>query len=181
MNPGSGNRKLSGVPDQDAARRSAEQQCPKGDGTGGDATQSEPRPPISPQRQIASLFIQILLPPVWIAAGLLLGFYLIAQSQNRGWLGAGSNESSSANDTKAPDVNAVSYICPMMCVPPTQKPGRCPVCAMELVPAAATQSGPATEIQIDPRARRVAGIQTVAAEMRPLEKSITGVGTIDYN
>ncbi len=77
---------------------------------------------------------------------------------------------------------ATSYICPMMCVPPTTKPGRCPVCAMELVPASASSSaGPSSKIQIDPRSRRIAGIQTVTAKSQTLFREVRGVGEVSYD
>ncbi|MEZ6096110.1 MAG: efflux RND transporter periplasmic adaptor subunit [Pirellulaceae bacterium] len=75
----------------------------------------------------------------------------------------------------------VSYICPMMCVPPTTKPGRCPVCGMELVPAAAGAGESSTTIQIDPRSRRVAGIETVAATTETFHRNIRSVGQITYD
>lgn len=45
------------------------------------------------------------------------------------------------------------YICPMMCTPPSTEPGRCPVCAMELVEATAGGGGDGISVTIDSSAR----------------------------
>ena len=76
----------------------------------------------------------------------------------------------------------IRYICPMMCTPPQTEPGRCPVCAMELVP---TTSGGADSdeqsIQVDPVARRVANIRTVAVKAIPLVRQIRAIGELNYD
>ena len=70
----------------------------------------------------------------------------------------------------------------MMCTPPQIGPGRCPVCAMELVPA--TSGGGASDsrsIQIDPAARRVANIHTVAVKSMPMTRTIRAIGELSYD
>jgi membrane fusion protein, copper/silver efflux system len=77
---------------------------------------------------------------------------------------------------------AVQYICPMMCTPPQSEPGRCPVCAMQLVPS--TSGGGRTDsrsIQIDPAARRVANIRTVAVASMPMTRTIRAIGELSYD
>lgn len=75
-----------------------------------------------------------------------------------------------------------SWICPMMCVPPQSEPGRCPVCGMELVPAA-SGGGPSDSqsIQLDPAARRIAHIETAVAESLDLTRTIRSIGKIGYD
>jgi Cu(I)/Ag(I) efflux system membrane fusion protein len=108
---------------------------------------------------------------------------MLGVAQKIGWInsGSGNGEASTAESGSQESTN-VSYICPMMCVPPTTNPGRCPVCAMELVPASVSpSSGPSSHIQIDPRSRRVAGIQTVTAKSQTLFREVRGVGEISYD
>ena len=70
----------------------------------------------------------------------------------------------------------------MMCTPPQAEPGRCPVCAMELVPA--ISNGGASDsrsIQIDPAARRVANIRTVAVSSTSMTRTIRAIGELNYD
>ncbi|MEZ5940241.1 MAG: efflux RND transporter periplasmic adaptor subunit [Planctomycetaceae bacterium] len=121
----------------------------------------------------------VLQPLLFLGCGAVLltglGF-----SQRMGWITSGGggnvhNHSASANaDT--------TYICPMMCTPPQKEPGRCPVCAMELVPAAAGGAkSDGRSIQLDPAARRVANIQTVAVRSMPMTRTIRSVGRLSYD
>jgi len=73
------------------------------------------------------------------------------------------------------------YICPMMCTPPTTQPGRCPVCAMDLVPATGGGRGDGKSVMIEPAARRLAGIQTAVAQYGSVSQSIRTVGSIAYD
>ena len=127
--------------------------------------------------------LKLFLIPILIVAAFAAGIAMIGVAQRNDWIvsgnGDGSSQAAMAADEGASDV---SYICPMMCVPPTNKPGRCPVCAMELVPAASgSSSGPSSTIEIDPRSRRVAGIQTTAAKTDTLYREVRGVGEISYD
>ncbi|PHS14854.1 MAG: hypothetical protein COA78_05500 [Blastopirellula sp.] len=77
---------------------------------------------------------------------------------------------------------AIRYICPMMCTKPQSVPGRCPVCAMELVPA--TSGGGNSDsrsVQIDPASRRVANIHTVAVKLMPMTRTIRAIGELNYD
>ena len=127
------------------------------------------------RRWWVQLFVQPLL--MLVVGGLL--FAGLGVAQRMGWIsgGGGHDHQHVANTNQA-----VSYICPMMCTPPQSEPGRCPVCAMELVPAAAgSGSGGSTSIEIDPVARRIANIQTVAVKSAPLTRTIRAVGELTYN
>ncbi|MFO0915904.1 MAG: efflux RND transporter periplasmic adaptor subunit [Pirellulales bacterium] len=75
----------------------------------------------------------------------------------------------------------VKYICPMMCTPPQAQPGRCPVCAMELVPAASGGKTDSRSIQIDPASRRIANIRTVAVTSMPMSRTIRAIGELRYD
>jgi Cu(I)/Ag(I) efflux system membrane fusion protein len=125
------------------------------------------------------LFVQPLL---FLAAGVLLIVGLGA-AQWLGWIsaGGGSRSVDSGGEGARADAN-VRYICPMMCTPPQTQPGRCPVCAMELVPAA-SGGGDTDErsIEIDPVARRVANILTVPVKSVPLVRNIRAIGELSYD
>ena len=126
--------------------------------------------------------LKLLLIPALIVGAFAIGIALLGLAQRKDWNESASagNESSSIGATSQ-ETN-VSYICPMMCVPPTNKPGRCPVCAMELVPAAkGSSSGPSSTIEIDPRSRRVAGIKTTVATLQSLSRDVSSVGEIKYD
>ncbi|MBC8875214.1 MAG: efflux RND transporter periplasmic adaptor subunit [Planctomycetes bacterium] len=118
-----------------------------------------------------------LTPLLFLAVGALLIFGL-GLAQRLGWISAGgggtTQQAVGSSDTR--------YICPMMCTPPQTEPGRCPVCAMELVPV--TSSGDDTDelsIQVSPVARRIANIQTVAVQSVPFARKIRAIGAITYN
>ena len=128
--------------------------------------------------------MKLVLIPVSIVAACVISILILGIAQRSGWItsasGGGGGESGAVGTTS--DEAATSYICPMMCVPPTSNPGRCPVCAMELVPAASGSSnGPSSTIEIDPRSRRVSGIETVVAKSDTLFREVRGVGEISYD
>jgi Cu(I)/Ag(I) efflux system membrane fusion protein len=128
-------------------------------------------------RWLVNLLVQPLL---IIAAGTVVIFGLGA-AQRFGWITSGDGTSSGAGHASAAAEN-VRYICPMMCTPPQMEPGRCPVCAMELVPA--SSDGGETDglsIQVDSVARRVANVRTVAVRAVPLTRRIRAIGRLNYD
>jgi Cu(I)/Ag(I) efflux system membrane fusion protein len=118
-------------------------------------------------------------PLLLLAAGALL-IVGLGVAQKAGWISAGGGGESRPQASSGGE--DVRYICPMMCTPPQTKPGRCPVCAMELVPA--SSGGDDTDefsIQVDPVARRLANIQTVAVKAIPLARKIRTIGELSYD
>lgn len=107
---------------------------------------------VSTPRQIMIQWFKSVGLLLMAAATISVSFFLIGYAQRTGWI-----EKSVVHqvDGGVQATEGVQYICPMMCVPPTDLPGRCPVCEMELV---AAQMGP---VFIDPAMRRVLNIQTV--------------------
>ncbi len=137
------------------------------------------------QRTAMGMSLEILklfLIPALIVCAFAVGIAMLGLAQRNDWIqSASAGNESGAIGTTSEETN-VSYICPMMCVPPTNKSGRCPVCAMELVPAAkGSSSGPSSSIQIDPRSRRVAGIKTTVATLQTLSREVSSVGEIKYD
>jgi Cu(I)/Ag(I) efflux system membrane fusion protein len=121
------------------------------------------------------LFVQPLL---FLAAGALL-LAGLGVAQKLGWISAGGGSSAQVASAGG---DSTRYICPMMCTPPQAEPGRCPVCAMELVPA--TSGGGQTDsrsVQIDPVARRLANIHTARVKSVPLDRTIRAVGELSYD
>jgi Cu(I)/Ag(I) efflux system membrane fusion protein len=123
-------------------------------------------------------WIKLLVQPLLLliaGAGLISGLGL---AQRLGWISAGGG----ATHVTSSGGESTRYICPMMCTPPQAEPGRCPVCAMELVPAA-SGGGPtdSRSVQIDPAARRVANIHTATVRSMPLDRTIRAVGKLNYD
>jgi membrane fusion protein, copper/silver efflux system len=123
------------------------------------------------------LFVQPLL---FLACGAAL-FTGLGLAQRLGWISAGSG-GGSGHDHASVGQKDQQYICPMMCTPPQSEPGRCPVCAMELVPASSAGGpGDSRSVRIDPAARRVANIHTVAVKSMPMTRTIRAIGELSYD
>lgn len=122
-------------------------------------------------------WIKLIVQPMLLLVGIVLVIAGLGVAQQMGYLGnAGDAEQASREGAEN-----VSYICPMMCTPPSSKPGRCPVCAMELVPATSTNSEPTNYVDIGQAARRIANIQTIEVKSVPLVRDIRAVGEITYD
>lgn len=127
----------------------------------------------------AGWWLKLVLQPLLFLGFLVAGFITLGVAQRLGWLSGGTGEASTATGGEA---TASSYICPMMCTPPSPAPGRCPVCGMELVPAAAGGShGDGRSVTIEAAARRVAGIETVTAKALPRMQQVRSVGRLDHD
>lgn len=98
---------------------------------------------------------------------------------------ASSKATSSADaDSSIPGTATTDdrYICPMMCTAPMGEPGKCPVCAMDLVKAdSASSGGGERSVAIDSYARRILGIRTATAESGEVYRTIRTVGAIDFD
>lgn len=103
--------------------------------------------------------------------------WLVGFAMRQGWIPLAESGQSAATA----QAQVERYICPMMCVPPTTEPGRCPVCGMELVAAAESGDGDGVSIQIEAVARRLIGVQTAEAKYESLTKTIRTIGAIEYD
>jgi Cu(I)/Ag(I) efflux system membrane fusion protein len=76
------------------------------------------------------------------------------------------------------------YICPMNCVAPMEKPGRCPVCGMDLVAVAAQEhsyeEGP-SRVTLSEETIKAAGIQVAPVERKIVTTEIRLFGKIEYD
>jgi membrane fusion protein, copper/silver efflux system len=121
------------------------------------------------------LFVQ---PALLLAAGAIL-IVGLGVAQRSGFISAGGGV---GHNQSSAEHAGTRYICPMMCTPPQAEPGRCPVCAMELVPA--TAGGGRTDsrsIHVDPASRRIANIQTVAVSSMSATRTIRAIGELRYD
>lgn len=133
-------------------------------------------------------WMKILAPWFWLGrslinAGVVIAVFLgilwsMGFAMRQGWFPRGE-EGKTANTSSVGEVKR--YICPMMCVPPTTEPGRCPVCGMELVEAAAGGSGDGVSISIEPAHRRLIGVRTAMAKLDSVNRTIRTIGSIQYD
>ncbi len=124
-------------------------------------------------------WIKLFLQPVLLVVAAAIVLAGLGVAQRLGFISTGTSGGSAHASA---DGQAAQYICPMMCTPPQTEPGRCPVCAMELVPV--TSGGGNTDsrsIRIDPVARRVANIRTVAVKSMPMTRTIRAIGELSYD
>ncbi|WP_442512179.1 efflux RND transporter periplasmic adaptor subunit [Novipirellula sp. SH528] len=118
---------------------------------------------------------------VTVVAALVL--IMIGVAQRFDWItpdgfsGAGVGNAVSA----AGDGEEKRYICPMKCTPPSTEPGRCPVCAMELVEATGGGGGDGISVTIESAARRLVGIQTAQSKLGEVTRTIRTIGSIDFD
>lgn len=133
---------------------------------------------IEHRRETRRWWIKLVLQPVLFVGVLAALIAALGVAQRLGWIsGRGGNGNAQASS----GVRSARYICPMMCTPPQSEPGRCPVCAMELVPATSASGGGKRYVEIDPAARRIAKIQTAKVEARRMTRTIRAIGEIRYD
>lgn len=118
-------------------------------------------------------------------AAVALALFMLGLTQRFGWINSGSGTNVAGTHQhdhgETFDSSPKRYVCPMMCVPPSTEPGRCPVCGMELVEATGGSSGGGTSITIEPAARRLIGIQTATSQRGQLFREIRTIGSITYD
>lgn len=95
-----------------------------------------------------------------------------------------TSKPASPKDDEAEEVESAAeerYICPMMCTPPQTEPGKCPVCAMDLVKASAGSGGNGRSVSIDAAARRILGIRTAPVTSENVFREVRTIGRIEYD
>lgn len=116
---------------------------------------------------------------VVLVAGIV--FFLLGIAQRTEWLTADGFSGSKDESVTPADGEDKRYICPMMCTPPSTEPGRCPVCAMELVEATESGGGDGISVTIESSARRLVGIQTAISKLGEVDRTIRTIGSIDFD
>ncbi len=129
------------------------------------------------RRENRRWWVKLVIQPMLFVGLLAALIVCLGVAQRIGWMTGGGSAKQSAQGG-----GASRYICPMMCTPPQNQPGRCPVCAMELVPATARAGdGDSQSIVVDGTARRIANIQTAAVTSMPMTRTIRAVGELSYD
>ena len=129
------------------------------------------------QLRVVGYWFNLIAQPalaVCFIIGLAWGFGHMQRNYN--WF----NDAESSAATLEEDDDS-QYACSMLCVF-VGAPGRCPVCGMELQKIEAT--GDPKDIYgvtIDPTARRISNIETVAALNVPMPKATVAMGRITYD
>ncbi len=146
------------------------------------ATESRPADNLAPRDALSAetrrWWIKLFVQPVLLLACGAILIVALGVAQRAGFISADGG----GGHSSAPAAPGTRYICPMMCTPPRAEPGRCPVCAMELVPL--TSAGGITgarSIHVDPATRRVANIHTVAVTSMPMSRTIRAIGELNYD
>ena len=121
----------------------------------------------------------VMLQATVLASVFISGIALIGVAQRIGWIQSGG--SSGSNPLVQESSGDQRYICPMMCVPPTSEPGRCPVCGMEMVQSVSGGKGDGVSIAIEPAHRRLIGVRTAMAKMDSVSRTIRTIGSIQYD
>jgi Cu(I)/Ag(I) efflux system membrane fusion protein len=85
-----------------------------------------------------------------------------------------------ANVAESSDKGPTTWTCSMHPQIQQPKPGKCPLCGMDLIPVTKTMGGLRT-ISITPDARALMNIRTSPVERRYVEHEIRMVGKVDYN
>jgi Cu(I)/Ag(I) efflux system membrane fusion protein len=106
------------------------------------------------------------------------------------WLREGKPDRTQAEGLERPAAEEaaaneqMTFVCPMMCVPPVSKSGKCPVCGMELVPVSSgsegDQAGP-PRLKLSSEAMKLAEIETAPAERKFVSAEIRLFGQVEYD
>ena len=76
------------------------------------------------------------------------------------------------------------YVCPTMCIPPTSKPGTCPICGMQLVAVSGADAGGKNElprIRLTEEAVKLAEVQVAPVGRKAVSAEIRAFGQITYD
>ncbi len=76
------------------------------------------------------------------------------------------------------------YACPMMCIPPAEQPGDCPVCGMALMPVESHAHGTgngAPRLRLSAQAVHLADIRTASVQRMPVTAEVRLFGRIDFD
>jgi Barrel-sandwich domain of CusB or HlyD membrane-fusion len=112
--------------------------------------------------------------------GMAFGYWL--KGRDPAAIPVGNLQASSLSelDANESDKNTV-YACPMMCVPPMETSGDCPVCGMELTPVEAGEKSDEPRIKLNPETIKLAQIQVAPVERKFVKSEIRLFGQIEYD
>ncbi|MBC8419188.1 MAG: efflux RND transporter periplasmic adaptor subunit [Desulfobacterales bacterium] len=130
------------------------------------------------QRYLSKKGLALLLAALLL--GLVTGLFLKGGESGKGVKPDGPSSAIEISSALGPLV----YVCPMNCVPPMDKGGKCPICGMDLV---ASHLGPETEdgdpakLKLTPEAIKLASIQLAPVERKFVMAEVKLFGKIDYD
>jgi Cu(I)/Ag(I) efflux system membrane fusion protein len=112
--------------------------------------------------------------------GLVTGFFL-----KGGGSGKGSELGTAPSTLQASEaIGTLVYVCPMNCVPPMDKGGKCPICGMDLVPfylGPETENAGQPQLKLTPEAIKLGSIQLAPVERKFVLAEVKLFGQIDYD
>jgi Cu(I)/Ag(I) efflux system membrane fusion protein len=108
------------------------------------------------------------------------------------WLRGNGNEAKGGFSSQTPantesrkdDGGSSLYVCPMMCVPPQEKGGKCPVCGMDLLAVSGGSHGEedwSHRLALSPGAARLSEIQTAPVERKFVSAEVRLFGQMEYD
>ncbi len=83
-----------------------------------------------------------------------------------------------------PSPKPAKYACAMMCIPPVDKPGKCPVCGMDMVPveeSTGSAGDDTTTVSLSPRAQKLAQLTLAPVERREVALEVRLFGKIAFD
>jgi Cu(I)/Ag(I) efflux system membrane fusion protein len=119
----------------------------------------------------------ILAAPLILAIGVLLGMFVRRDGR------APDTKSAAARPTHAAhgQDEATMWTCSMHPRIRSNKPGKCPICGMDLIPVAKTAAGGLRTLTLSPEARALMNVETAPVERRYVTHTIPMVGKVDYD
>ena len=139
--------------------------------------QSEQSKPTFAWRLLTAWWLRTLYKAAVVFGTVVLCICAVGWAQRNGWIQV--EQVAATSGSTEPAAATSKFICPMMCVPPTTEPGRCPVCAMELVAATSDgDSGSEKSVTIATADRRLVGIKTVAVKRAANTRTLSAVGIL---
>ena len=117
---------------------------------------------------------RILIVLVVVAAA--AGGFMLGRSTHR-------PESAATDAAAAPSTAQQVYTCSMHPQVRLDRPGKCPICEMPLIPASAAETGSSGEpmLQLSDHALAMASVETTPVTRRELSRELRAVGKIEYN
>ena len=115
-----------------------------------------------------------------LIVGMLLGYWLRHDGGDTAPVHTDAQAAYLDDELDTPADNDL-YVCPMMCVPPQETSGNCPVCGMALI---ATPKGEASElpqVTLAPETVKLAQIQTAPVERKYVSAEVRLFGQIEYD
>jgi Cu(I)/Ag(I) efflux system membrane fusion protein len=116
---------------------------------------------------------------------IVIALVVLAAAGGGYFLGRSARRSSTATSAApaSPSVSQQVYTCSMHPQMRLDRPGKCPICEMPLIPATAAETGSGGEpmLQLSDHALAMASVETTQVIRRELSKELRAVGKIQYN